>query len=457
MPKRNIVLLTMLCFFLLSSYCLAEIPEESFSRNIDGIFYYGNDSAQTLYSRKEGTEGYLALVEEQSPNNWIVKTITDNNSITRENPNQEIIHFGKYLASVGLYYSCGTGDMCDIVGNGAYSGHFSCPDQSQQKQSIVYSPCSSRFSVRHSHFLGVTYTIDVSKLVDVVTRLNLVEKVREFKANKEKVQGACRTFKDRIKISPEIIDLTGTVKQPNILAMEINEDCDSSTLKDSTYHVALTAQDKHSIVEIIPSTYDLKYNAEGYLLHPKITVLKKTFFEVKPNKTFENKDIAITLKKVKMASPDSNDIVFTLDIANKSDNAISIDEISLHINNLDLTPVLSSISSRKLPPQSVKNGINFIIREKNGQSTKAIQSAVQAINVSGDKSLFSVLTIQLGIEVKYNSANSGQSLKSAAQFLYMDIAADSPPDAQIGLPVDQLKSESQQEKPQKRMRGSTPF
>src|SRR5208283_2322511 len=276
MPKRNIVLITLLCFFLLSGYCLAETPEESFSRNIDGIIYYGNDSAQTFYVRKQGKEGYFALIEEQSPDSWIVKAVTDNSNVTRDNLNQEIIYFGKYLASIGLYYSCGTGDMCNIVANGAYSGHFSCPDQIQ-KQSTVYSPCNSKFSVRHAHFLGDTYTIDVSKLADVVKRLNLVEKVKEFKANKEKVQVECRTFKDSIKISPEIIDLTGTVKQPNIVDTEINEDCDSSALKDSTYHVALTARDKHSKVEISPAEYDLKYNAEGYLLRPKVTVLKRTF------------------------------------------------------------------------------------------------------------------------------------------------------------------------------------
>src|SRR5208283_3528742 len=156
-----------------------------------------NDSAQTFYGRKEGKDGYYALIEEQSPGKWIAKAITDNVSIARDNLNQEIIYFGKYLASVGLYYSCGTGDTCYIVADGAYSGHFSCPEQIQ-KQSITYSPCASKFSVKHAHLIGDTYTIDVSKLADVVKRLKLLEKVREFKANKESVQGECRTFKNKI-------------------------------------------------------------------------------------------------------------------------------------------------------------------------------------------------------------------------------------------------------------------
>src|SRR5208283_1397864 len=164
----------------------------------------------------------------------------DNVSIARDNLNQEIIYFGKYLASVGLYYSCGTGDTCYIVADGAYSGHFSCPEQIQ-KQSITYSPCASKFSVRHAHLIGDTYTIDVSKLADVVKRLKLLEKVREFKANKESVQGECRTFKNKIKISPEIIDLTGTVKKQDVVDSEITEDCASSNLNDSTYQVELAA------------------------------------------------------------------------------------------------------------------------------------------------------------------------------------------------------------------------
>jgi len=99
----------------------------------------------------------------------------------------------------------------------------------------------------------------------------------------------------------------------------------------------------------------------------------------------------------------------------------------------------------------------FRIGEKNGQSPKTMQSAVQAINVSGDKLLFNVLTIQLGVGVKYNFDNTRQTFISDDRFLYVDVADDSPPATPTVLPVEQFKSDSQQEKPQKRMRGSRPF
>ena len=450
MSERNIVVLTLLCFFLLSSYCLAQIPEESYSRNIDGIIYCGNDSAQTFYRSKDGKQGYFALIEEKSPDNWIVKAITDNNNLTRDNLNQEIIYFSEYLSSIRLYYSCGTGDTCDIVANGSDSGHFTCRDQFQ-KQSIAYSPCSSKFSIKHTHFLGETYTIDVSKLADVVKRLNLVEKIREFKANKENVQGECRTFKNRIKISPEIIDLTGTVKKPDIVDIEIKEGCDTSNLGDSTYHVALSARDKYSEVEINPATYDVKYNTEGYVLRPKMTVLKKTFFGVAPNKAYESRDVTVTLRKVKMASLYTNDIEFVLDFINKSDSAISIDEISLHINDLVFTPKISPI---ELPPKSAKYGKVFRVGEKRGQSSKDIQAALKTINVSGDKSLFDVLTIQLGIGAKYNFDNTGHSFNGNDRFLYVDIADDSPPDSQRMFPVEQPGKDAQKDRPKRNKRGS---
>lgn len=115
------------------------------------------------------------------------------------------------------------------------------------------------------------------------------------------------------------------------------------------------------------------------------------------------------------------------------------------------------LSSIKLPPKTAKNGIMFRIGEKNGQSPKTMQSAVQAINVSGDKLLFNVLTIQLGVGVKYNFDNTRQTFISDDRFLYVDVADDSPPATPTVLPVEQFKSDSQQEKPQKRMRGSRPF
>ncbi len=452
MFKRNIVLLTLACFFLMSGYCFAEIPEESYSRNIDGMLYCGNDSAQTCYGRKGGKEGYFALIEEKSPGNWTVKAITDNNNGVRDNPNQEIIYFGKYLASVGLYYSCGTGDKCDIVANGADSGHFSCQDQ-LQKQSVAYSPCSSKFSIQHTHFLGDTYTIDISKLADVVKRLNLVEKVKEFKANKENVQGQCRTFKSRIKISPEIVDLTGTVKKPDIVDNEIKEGCDTSNLNDSTYHVSLSARDRYATVEISPATYDLKYNTEGYFLRPRVTVLKRTFFGVAPNKIYENHDLSITLRKIKIASLYTTDIEFVLDFVNKSDSAIAIDEIALHINDL----VFTKRYSLELPPKVAKYGKIFLVGEKRGQSSKDIQSAVKTIDVTGDKSLFDSLTIELGIEVKYTLDNTGHRFNGNDRYLYVDIADGSPPDSQRMFPEEQPKSASPKDRQKRGKRGSRPL
>lgn len=280
------------------------------------------------------SSGYFVLIENQN-DKWIIKNISNTPIKGRETSQQEILYLNESLTYVQPYF--------EKVRQ--YNGiWFEC---SLFEDKSSYTPCESQlttadigaslgkniFAVITTAGLaaGTNKVIDREKIALIIKETSLLAKVREYQQAKDedknqclKLQSLAQEGKDRIIVTPQIIDRSGFYAEDKIV--NIHKQIKGSLscpidLDKVTYEISVNQADANFKINIAPNSYTLKYSSEGYQLNPLVTILSKSFTNVYP--LYTNEDTALRIDF------DGEKIRFT----NKTTNFVQIKSISVYYND----------------------------------------------------------------------------------------------------------------------------
>ncbi len=226
------------------------------------------------------------------------------------------------------------------------------------------SPCNSNFT-RSRDIFPAFRIVDNNKIAQVVKQTGLLSKVNEYVAVQmvaeaesqklrrvaeercQKLQMAAEEFKTKIIIEPQISDRSGFFKtgEPVVSVwttiVQHTLDCPMD-LKNVEYSVSIQKFPTSDWdLEIDPSTYNLKYNNDGYYLKPSVTILSKKFSNIYPKYTNEDKSLRIDF--------DGTEVW----LVNKTNNYLQVKSISVYYNG-KISDLKLGESALELPPQSTK-------------------------------------------------------------------------------------------------------
>jgi len=202
-----------------------------------------------------------------------------------------------------------------------------------------YSPRTSKLVSKSNWWGYPKFKINKEKISEIIKQTDLITKVKECQASHTTVNN----FMNSIKIAPEFVDKSGFYKGDSVVnySKKISQQLECPVdLNNIGFTVLISPVTSDFDVAIEPKNYNLKFNAEGYLLKPAITIISKSFKNIYP--VYANEDAAIRMEF------DGNDEIRFI---NKTNNFIQIKSISIYYNDEISTSNLST--PIELPPRAI--------------------------------------------------------------------------------------------------------
>jgi len=342
---RQIMKFLILAFLILSSLlgCATSTPRQISVKTEGGIEHnviIGYRDQSSLPS------GYHVLIEEGN-SGWFINKISEKPILNRQNSKQEILYINEALNYVQPYF-----EKVEVF-NGIT---FECTPLLDDKRS--YTPCNSRLmtvnvgmSIGKNIISAVTTlglasgthkAIDTEKISNIIQQTNLITKIREYQQHCDTSKQNALSFMDKIVVFPQIVDKSGFYSDDKIV--NINKKINSSLdcpidLNKIEYLVSINLVETKFKAKIEPSSYVLRYNAEGYQLKPVVTIHARDFVGIYPPYTHEDEYLRIEF--------DGKLIRFI----NKTNRYVKIKSITVYYNK----DVFNIETSRELPPESFNN------------------------------------------------------------------------------------------------------
>jgi len=308
-------------------------------------------------------KGYYVLIEEISKDTWKIKEISDF-PFKRETENDEILFVDETFTYVYPPF-----DRSFTFSRDGYT-FFSCDPYELSKRLDYYSPCVSKLTKRPDVYIASLLSLkflDREKIKYIISKLNLIAEIKGKTKELEKCREARSMVEDfyknkinKIMVTPTIVDRSGFYSGEKIVAATFEKAkivtfkgiiyLDSILnlenrylpcpfdLENTEYSVSIRQVKNDFNITIEPAEYKIKYNQEGYVLKPTVTIHGKSFKDVFPKYINEDQFLRVEF--------DGEHLRFI----NKTNNFMQIKSISTYYNGEIAT--LSLKDKIELPPQA---------------------------------------------------------------------------------------------------------
>ncbi len=377
-------------------------------------------------------QGYYAQVA-LNDHTWQLQQISEQ-PLAVEKANQEVLFISPDYRIQPVYQSAEFTNATEFV----------CRDLKTGKLAN-YMPCNSQLVVLNTGFrltkallektvtLGLsndenhstTGELDLDKFAIMIQQSQLLQKIQDYQRQQSALQQqkneSCQRYldhlaslSDRIKLQAQIQDNSGFYQNENLLRLIVpSQDCPETSDKNKWHYQVKLAPAYFTAFEftIHPERYELPHQPD-YLIQPVLTIHYKTFQRLYPSKSFADDNLAIGMKEI---NAHSGRIRFQIQFTNQSNHYLTIESISLYLNQAILTQTFTQTIT--LPPHS-KTGVQELMFEQQSQADYQIAYHLIQRKTTLNQSNIS---LDIGLSVQYKLDNDYQTLYQKQTFIYGEL------------------------------------